>query len=180
MVLKLYGVYRSPWVCLVATVLREKQVPFELVSVDLASGEQKTPEYLEKHPFGQVPYIDDDGFILYESKAICYYIASKYPNQGTPLLPTGIQANALYQQAVFVELSHFHQYGVLAAQEILVKKKQGLTPDMEVFAKYMAEMSTKLEVYDKILSKQKYLLGDEISLVDFLSSPRGISSWQVG
>ena len=57
MVLKLYGIYRSPWVCLVAAVLHEKKVPFELVSVDLANGEHKLPEYLAKHPFGQVPYI---------------------------------------------------------------------------------------------------------------------------
>jgi glutathione S-transferase len=57
MVFKLYGVYRSPWVSLVAAVLLEKQVPFELVSVDLANSEQKSPEYLAKHPFGEVPYI---------------------------------------------------------------------------------------------------------------------------
>ena len=57
MVLKLYGVYRSPWVRLVAAILHEKQVPFELVSVDLANSEQKSPEYLAKHPYGQVPYV---------------------------------------------------------------------------------------------------------------------------
>ena len=57
MVIKLYGIYRSPWVRLVAAILNEKQVPFELVSVDLANGEHKKPEYLEKHPFGQIPYI---------------------------------------------------------------------------------------------------------------------------
>ena len=57
MVLKLYGGYRSPWVRLVAAVLLEKQVPYELVSVDFASREHKSPEYLAKHPFGQVPYI---------------------------------------------------------------------------------------------------------------------------
>ena len=57
MVLKLYGVYKSPFVRLVATVLLEKQVPFELVSVDFTTGEHKSPEYLAKHPFGQVPCI---------------------------------------------------------------------------------------------------------------------------
>ena len=57
MVLKLYGIYRSPWVRLVAAVLLEKQVPFELVSVDVANKEHKSPEYLAKHPFGQIPYI---------------------------------------------------------------------------------------------------------------------------
>jgi len=164
----------------VAAILQEKQVPFELVSVDFAEGEHKSPEYLEKHPFGQIPYIDDDGFILYESKAICYYIASKYPNQGTPLLPTGIEANALYQQAVFVELSHFHQHGLLVGKEVLYKRRQGLIPDQEVFEKHIADLSVKLDVYDKILSKQKYLLGDEISLVDFYHLPIGLTVKRAG
>lgn len=57
MVLKLYGLYESPYVRLVATVLSEKKVPFELVLVNLAKGEHKTPDYLDKHPYGQVPYI---------------------------------------------------------------------------------------------------------------------------
>ena len=62
MVLKLYGIYRSPWVRLVAAVLQEKQVPFELIPVDLANGDHKKPEYLAKHPFGQIPYIVSDAF----------------------------------------------------------------------------------------------------------------------
>ena len=39
-------------------------------------------------------------------------------------------------------------------------RRQGLTPDKEVFEKHIADLSSKLDVYDKILSKQKYLLGD--------------------
>ena len=64
MVLKLYGVHESPWVRLVAAVLHEKQVSFELVSVDFANKEHKSPEYLEKHPFGQIPYIVRDLLIF--------------------------------------------------------------------------------------------------------------------
>ena len=146
MVLKLYGTARSGWVRLVATVLLEKKVPFEFILVDFSKREHKSPEYLSKHPFGQVPYIvscllltgnpadsmrsftvmrrgqDDDGFILYESKAICYYIALKYANQGTPLLPTGVEANALYQQAVFVEANHFHVHAGQAVSESIYKR----------------------------------------------------------
>ena len=57
MVLKLYGLHASHFVRLVAAVLMEKQVPFEFVKVDLSKGEQRTPEFLAKNPFGLVPYI---------------------------------------------------------------------------------------------------------------------------
>ena len=57
MVLKLYGLHASHFVRLVAAVLIEKEVPFELIKLDLSKGEQKTPEFLAKHPFGQVPCI---------------------------------------------------------------------------------------------------------------------------
>ena len=66
---------------------------------------------------------DDDGFILYESKAISYYIASKYPDRGTPLLPTGLKANALYQQAVFAQVSHFDDHAMKALREVLGKRQ---------------------------------------------------------
>ena len=39
-------------------------------------------------------------------------------------------------------------------------RRQGLTPDNEVVEKHIADLSAKLDVYDKILGKQKYLAGD--------------------
>ena len=57
MAIKLYGAYASPWVRLVAAILKEKEVPYELVPVDFANKQHKSPEYLSKHPFGQIPYL---------------------------------------------------------------------------------------------------------------------------
>lgn len=57
-VLKLYSVgYARGGSVIVALVLAEKQIPFELIVVNLEANEQKTPEFLEMHPFGQVPVI---------------------------------------------------------------------------------------------------------------------------
>ena len=64
---------------------------------------------------------DDDGFILYESRAICYYIAAKYPNQGTPLLPTDLKGNALFHQAASVEIYHFSDNVLKALDEMILK-----------------------------------------------------------
>ena len=57
MVFKIHGSPRSLYVMLVAAALHETNVPYELVTVDMANKEHKLPQYLDKHPFGQVPYI---------------------------------------------------------------------------------------------------------------------------
>ena len=59
MVLRLYGAGPSSATRRAALVLIEKQVPFEFITVQLAQGEQKKPEYVGKyHPFGQVPALE--------------------------------------------------------------------------------------------------------------------------
>ncbi|KAJ6626735.1 hypothetical protein B0H10DRAFT_1760122, partial [Mycena sp. CBHHK59/15] len=58
MVLKLYsGPHATSGSTVVAMVLVEKQIPFEHFPIDMANHGHKTPEFLVKHPFGQVPVI---------------------------------------------------------------------------------------------------------------------------
>jgi glutaredoxin len=54
---RLFGMSTSTCTKRVAVVATEIGVPYELVAIDVWSNEQKAPEYLEKRPFGQVPYI---------------------------------------------------------------------------------------------------------------------------
>lgn len=57
MVLKLYGYTQPAPAKVVAAVLHEKEIPFEYINIDLFKGEQKTPDFLAKQPFGLVPVI---------------------------------------------------------------------------------------------------------------------------
>ncbi|PFH48301.1 hypothetical protein AMATHDRAFT_65781 [Amanita thiersii Skay4041] len=173
MVLKLYGFSVSTCTRRVGTVLHEKHVPFEFYEIDHTKGEHKSPAFLEKQPFGQAPYIDDDGFILYESRAICRYIATKYASQGTPLIPTDPKANALFEQAASIELSNFDAYAAPAVYEKVFKTYQGLPTDEALVQRYLTSLDQKLEVYDKILSKQEYLGGNEVTLADLFHLPYG-------
>jgi glutathione S-transferase len=70
MVLNLYGAPMSSATLRVAIVLHEKHIPFRLHLVDLMKNEQKAPEYLEKQPFGQVPYIVSFRLSIYLRKTI--------------------------------------------------------------------------------------------------------------
>ncbi|KAF9057079.1 glutathione S-transferase [Panaeolus papilionaceus] len=171
MVLKLYGSL-SAAVIRVYCILLEKNVPFELVPIDLSKGENRTPEYLAKQPFGQIPYIDDDGFILFESRAICHYIATKYANQGPELIPQDLQKNALYQQWASVEAFHFETHAVGATTEEFYKPVfRGQKKDQAAYDDHLVKLGKTLDVYEKVLSKQKYLIGDELTIVDLNHLP---------
>ncbi|KAJ7253567.1 glutathione S-transferase [Mycena rebaudengoi] len=173
-ILKLYGARLSSNTRRVATVLIEKKVPFEFIVVDLIKGEQKSPAVLEKQPFGQVPYIDDNDFILYESRAICRYIEEKYPEQGTRLIPRDAQGKALFEQAASVEFAHFNPaaYGILL-ERIVKPRILGLESDEGAFDAHLTTLSMKLDVYESILSKHKYIAGNELTLADIFHIPAG-------
>ncbi|KAJ7864599.1 thioredoxin-like protein [Mycena olivaceomarginata] len=158
-ILKLYGSSFATCTRRVGAVLHELKIPFELVSVDVMNGAHKTPEYLEKQPFGQIPYIDDDGFILYETRAICRYLAAKYPASG--LIPTDPKANALFEQPRRASKAGFQ----------LMMKGFGSPYDQAVVDAQLEILDKKLEGYEAILSKQRYVAGDNFTLVDLFHIP---------
>ncbi|KAJ7088752.1 glutathione S-transferase [Mycena belliarum] len=174
MVLKLYAgkspsgdnVSPSAGSGLVALVLLEKKIPFEFIPVDLSKGEHKTPEYLGLHPGGRIPMIDDDGFILYESRAICRYLAEKYADQGTRLIPTDLRAKARFEQGASLELAEFLPQIVKVGMELVFKPRVGAPIDEAAVAEGKAALDKKLAEYEVILGKQKYIGGDEFTLAD--------------
>jgi glutathione S-transferase len=58
----------------------------ELQTVNLMEGEQLQPWFLKLNPRGQVPVLDDDGTVIWDSMAILVYLARKYG--GERWLPT--------------------------------------------------------------------------------------------
>ncbi|KAJ7633331.1 thioredoxin-like protein [Mycena polygramma] len=164
-----------------AIILHDKlKVPFELIEVDVRAGEHKTPEFLEKQPFGQIPYIDDDGFILYETRAICRYIAAKHPESG--LLPTEPKANALFEQAAAVELANFDPSTSKGGLQLKMKCVHSLRSDplglnwpfdQAVIDEQLAIRDKKLDGYGRILTKHRYVARDNLTLVDLFHLPYG-------
>lgn len=70
--------------------LEEAGLPYRLRQIDFP--DQGSPEHRARQPFGQVPVLDDDGLVLFESGAIVLHIAEKSPAL-LPLDPCG-QARA--------------------------------------------------------------------------------------
>jgi len=172
--LKIYGSPLSTCTRRVAIVLKEKEVPYEVITIDFAKGEHKSAEYREKQPFGQIPYIDDDGFILFESRAICRYIEAKYPKQGISLIPTELKANARFEQAASIETADFEPSASGIGWEKAYKPHVGLKTDEARTLEHIEKLNGKLDAYEAILSKQKYLAGDDITMADLFHITLGV------
>ena len=57
--------------------LEEAQLPYEEKLI--GPEDQKSADYRRWQPFGQVPAIEDDGLVLFESGAIVLHVAEKSP-----------------------------------------------------------------------------------------------------
>jgi len=71
----------------------------DLAFVDLAKGQQNTPEFLKLNPNHRVPVLEHDGFVLWESYAIMQYLADMIPEQ--TLYPTNARARANVNRWLF-------------------------------------------------------------------------------
>jgi glutathione S-transferase len=79
--LKIYGVARSRTVRTL-WMAAELGIPYEHVPVAMGAEGSRKPEFMRLNPNGGVPFIDDDGLVLWESLAINLYLARKH---GGPL-----------------------------------------------------------------------------------------------
>ncbi len=91
--LRLFFNPRSTFSRRVHVALLEKQIDFEPVQIDMAVREHKSEAHLSRNPYGRVPAIDDDGFMLYESASILTYLEATRPQP--PLAPADAQGRAL-------------------------------------------------------------------------------------
>ncbi|AKT43687.1 glutathione S-transferase family protein [Chondromyces crocatus] len=153
----------------VMTVLAEKghEVEFELV--DIMKGAQKKPEFLALQPFGVVPVLDDDGFVLYESRAIIRYLDQKLP--GVALTPSDAKDRARMEQWFSVEQSYVSPAAMKIIMQALFAPMQGREPDQSLIEAGKADLTRGLDVLEKALNGQEYLVASGFSLADITYMP---------
>ena len=82
-------------------LLEEIAAPFELLLVDRTVNAHKSPEYLKLNPNGLIPVLVDGDLVIYESAAICLYLADLHlPAKLAPPLRTPERAQ-LYKWLVW-------------------------------------------------------------------------------
>jgi glutathione S-transferase len=164
--MKLYGFPPSPNTWKVRALAAYLKTPLEFEFVDLTKGASHTPAYLAINPTGRTPTLVDGDVKLWESNAIMQYIASKTPNS---VWPNDARTRADISRWQFWQLAH---WGAEACQPLtfqrLVKKILNLgPPDEAVIAKATECFNKEAKLLDGQLAKQKYLVGDALTIADF-------------
>jgi glutathione S-transferase len=161
-----YGIPGSPFLRSVEIALKEKDVPYHLHV--MAPMETKSPEHLERHPFGRIPAFEHDGFKLYESQAIIRYLDETFPQP--PLTPGNPQQRARMNQVIgIIEWYFFPKAAApIAFNRIIGPRLLGLPSNEEAIADAMPMARTCFAELDRLLGDQPYFAGDRISIADIM------------
>jgi len=162
--MKIFGHPASTCTRKVLMTANENKAQYEFVLVDFAKGEHKQPAHLARQPFGQVPALDDDGFQMYESRAMARYIDSK---SGGALTPKELHERAEMEQWISIETSNFSPHAMKFIYQHVFRREQ--TPDVLKAAGERLDFA--LKTLDRRLSESPYLAGKTLSLADVCYAP---------
>ena len=146
-------------------LLEEIGAPYELVRLDLAKGDQKKPDYLKINPTGTVPAMVDGDLALFESAAICLYLADKFPDKRLAP-PIGTPARGRYYQWV--------QYAMCGLEPPLVTMFMHtmMRPEAQRIPALVDEARTQLKgvlgVLEQALAGRSYMVGDGFTVADVM------------
>ena len=158
--IKLYDMERSGNCYKARLMLSLLGLPYEKVLVDLSKGQQKEPGYLALNPVGQVPSLDDNGFVIRDSAAILVYLGAKY-GKGSwyPAMPETM--GAIQQWLAYVSNEVLH--GLAVTRAIKIGIRQG---DYEAAKTQGLKV---LGVFEGALAGRTWLAGNGPTVADIAS-----------
>ena len=162
--MKIFGHPMSTCTRKVLATLEENGTPYELVLVDFGKGEHKQPDHVARQPWGKVPSLEDDGFTMYESRAMARYVNDK---AGGKLVPADVRARAMMDQWINVEQSYFTPPTMKFVFKHIFQRPQ----EESAMAGAQQELEHTLPVLDAHLAKHTYFAGDAMSLADIAFMP---------
>jgi len=165
--LRLYFHPLSTYSRRVRIALDEKAISFEPIVLDMSAGEHRESRYRALNPYGRVPTIEDDGFVLYESAAILNYLEVTHPNP--PLAPTDPRGRARVDMHMrLCDLHMARPTGVIIFPTRFLPKERW---DVAAMAKAKGEIEKHLAVVESELGGREYLVGERYTLADVCYTP---------
>jgi glutathione S-transferase len=160
----------SPFGRAVLTTLEEKGACFRFSPV--MPGTLRSPEHLARHPFGRVPVLEHDGFVIYETQAILRYLDRVLPSPA--LTPSDPGSAARMDQVMNVNDWYLFQGvgNVIVFHRVVGPRVMGLKTDEAAIEAAMPKARAVFAELARLLGEKPFFAGDALSLADLLVAPQ--------
>jgi glutathione S-transferase len=146
--------------------LQELSVDFESVTVNLAAGEHRRPEFLKINPAGRVPVLVDNDFVLTESVAIVLYLAEKYLHKG--LVPTDLKQRAQVNRWLLFTATELEQpLWRISRHTALYPEHLRLPAEVSLARQDFTDMAAVMEAH---MQGRKFIVGDTLTVADIVGA----------
>jgi glutathione S-transferase len=157
-----YHHFQSPHVRKVRAVAFQLELALEEIQIDWGAKAHLLPDYLALNPNAKFPTLVDGDFVLWESNAICQYLAAQRPEAG--LLPQDERGRADVTRWQFWELAHFSE---AAARLIGHSMGRAIGQPIEAVERDFRRWA---QVLDGHLRGRRFLVGDGPTVADFCAA----------
>ncbi len=167
MTLRLYGGSRGR-ASRSLIALEELGLAYEHIPLEPWDKPEHRETLLRLNPNARVPTLDDDGFILWESMAINFYLGEK---TGGALWPAELTDRArMYQWSVWAQTSI----------DVMARHQARFSADAATKAKGETERLDALGILDRALDARRWLAGRAFSLADINVAATLCEPWENG
>lgn len=164
--MKIYSSSFAPNPRKVLIYLKEKGISdIEIINLDLAKLEHKTPEYKAIAPNSRVPALQlDDGTVILETTAICRYLECLYPEPNMfGESPMEIASIEMWYSRVSFELMMPLMHGFRHTHPHMSEMEN----QNQEFGLAQRKLAVKeLKNYDKIIESREFIAGDRFTYAD--------------
>ncbi len=164
--MKLYAIVGSPNTRKVLAVAGHSGIELNTQYLDLFEGDTQKPDYKRLNPNAMVPTLVDGELKLWESNAICQYLAEKSDND--TLFPSDIAIRADINRWQCWELAHFNQaFGTLAFESVAKPNFLKIPGDEAVIAWTREQLNRFATILNEHMQGRRYVVGDSLTLADY-------------
>ncbi|XP_075542921.1 glutathione S-transferase D7-like [Dermacentor variabilis] len=156
----LYQLNASPPCRAVRIVARLVGIVLELKDVNVLAKEQMEDYFLKLNPMHTIPTLQDDNFVLWESRAIMRYLVDMYAPDHS-LYPKDVRKRALIDQFLDYDLGTFYRTVADYFYSYLLKGEPKCEKKEEAFRSSLRSMEHLLG--DK---PRRFLTGSQMTLAD--------------
>ena len=159
--LRIYGIartraFRALWVA------KELGLDYEHLPIEIGDAGARAPEFLAINPNGRLPFIDDDGFVLFESLAITLYLAKKHSPRKTLSRHAAKRGEGLAVELLGDRRGRSRRQYLVAACRAAAGGERNAAKRDEA----LKVIAAPFKVLDAAVAAEPYLLGDDFTVAD--------------